>query len=287
MEKQSLIRWLKGADEIFEALEGRGDTYNLCRKWVEEWFSCGQFCITDADRKFLNEFKLLIFNEKIKTPIENNLGQLKQQLQNHTNKISFSFSLYLISWNIRRFENYFKSDNNFDFQNYFNSLNEVFNEEFLNMLRKLKKLHLLNNDIDEDLVKKTYKKLHQKLKKIGHGTQNEPVSTIKIMHIIAPFYIPLLDNPIAESLKEEKVCQFFQYRYLYMQEENRYIRYIEIDQDSFLKFMKWIKEKFSPFSDVISSLETEKRKSFLKLFDEALYIRYSIDIGRRLTQIGQ
>ena len=119
-----------------------------------------------------------------------------------------------------------------------------------------------------------YEKLHQKLKEIGTGTQNEPVFTIKIMHIVAPFYIPLLDNPIAEALKKEKVCEFFSYRQGY--------RGIEIEPDSLIKYMDWIKEKFSSFSDAILSLELEKRKSFLKLLDQAFYIRYSIDIGRRL-----
>jgi len=32
IDKQSLIKWLKGADEIFEALEGRGDAYKPLQK---------------------------------------------------------------------------------------------------------------------------------------------------------------------------------------------------------------------------------------------------------------
>lgn len=275
IDKQSLIRWLKGADEIFEALEGRGDAYNLCRRWVEEWFSCGKFCITDEDRDFLKEFELLIFNEKVKSRIEDNLAQLKEQLESHTKEITFAFSLYLISWNIRRFETYFERNTDFSFGDFFVSLNEVFNKEFIEGLKELRKFHFLKDEIERDLVMGIYEKLHQKLKEIGTGTQKEPVSTIKIMHIVAPFYIPLLDNPIAEALKKEKVCEFFSYR------QGRY-RGIEIDPDSLIKYMDWIKDKFSSFSDAILSLELEKRKSFLKLLDQAFYIRYSIDIGRRL-----
>ena len=276
IDERSLIRWLRGADEIFEALEGRGDAYNLCRRWVEEWFSWGKFCITDEDRKFLKEFELLIFNEKVKSRIEDNLAQLKEQLESHTKEITFAFSLYLISWNIRRFETYFeRNTTDFSFENFFISLNEVFNKEFLEGLKELRKFHLLKDEIKRDLVTDIYKKLHQKLREIGTGTQNEPVSTIKIMHIIAPSYIPLLDNPIAEALKKEKVCEFFSYR------QGRY-KGIEIDRDSLIKYMAWIKRKFSSFSDTIFSLELEKHKSFLKLLDQAFYIRYSIDIGRRL-----
>ncbi len=278
IDERSLIRWLKGADEIFEALEGRGDAYNLCRRWVEEWFSCRKFCITDEDKNFLKEFELLIFNEKVKSKIENNLVQLKEKLESHTEDIAFAFSLYLISWNIRRFEIYFERNTDFNFENFFVSLNELFNQEFLEGLEALRKFHLLKNEIKSDLVMGIYEKLHQKLREIGTGIQNEPVSTIKIMHIVAPFYIPLLDNPIAEALKKEKVCEFFSYR------KGRYSRYrgIEIDPDSLIKYMAWIKEKFSSFSDTILSLEWEKHKSFLKLLDQAFYIRYSIDIGRRL-----
>ena len=96
------------------------------------------------------------------------------------------------------------------------------------------------------------------------------------MHIIAPFYIPLLDNPIAMALKKEEVCGFFSYKWIGKR------KVIKIDQDSFVEYMKWIKGNFSPFSSAIFSLESEKYKSFLKLLDQAFYIRYSIDIGRRL-----
>jgi len=278
IDEQSLIRWLKGADEIFEALEGRGGAYNLCRKWVEEWFSCGRFCITDDDREFLKEFELLIFKEEVKQRIKYDLVQLKKEIGNHTEKITFAFSLYLISWNIRRFETYFEGNPDFSFKDFFTSLNEVFNGEFLDGLKKLRKLHLLKDEIKDEIEKviyNIYEKLHQKLKEIGTGSQNEPVSTIKIMHIVAPFYIPLLDNPIAEALKKEGVCEFFSYR------QDGYGG-IKIASGSLIQYMGWIKEKFSSFSDAIFSLESEKRKSFLKLLDQAFYIRYSIDIGRRL-----
>jgi len=275
IDEQSLIRWLKGADEIFEALEGRGDAYNLCRKWIETWFSCEKFCITEEDEIFLKEFDLLIFNEGVKERMKKDLVFIKKRLTEHTKEISFALSLYLISWNIRRFETYFQRDVNFSFEDFFTSLNDVFNGGFLSNIEELRKFHLFKNQIKKDLIMSIYEKLHRKLKQIGTGTQNEPVSTIKIMHIIAPYYIPLLDNPIAEALKKEKVCEFFSYR------PGRYWG-IEIDQNSMIEYMAWIKEKFSPFSRAVFSLESEKRKSFLKLLDQALYIRYSIDIGRRL-----
>jgi len=275
IDKQSLIKWLRGADEIFEALEERGKAYNLCRKWVEEWFCYGKFCITDDNKKFLEEFKFLILKEKDK--IENKLANfLKKEIENHTEEIAFAFSLYLISWNIRRFETYFKKPN-FSFENFFSHLNKVFDEKFLKDLKELREYHLLKDEIKRDLVKNIYKKLHYKLKEIGTGSQNEPIATIKIMHILAPFYIPLLDNSIAKALKNEKVCEFFSYR------QDGY-RGIKIDPDSLIEYMAWIKGKFSPFYDDILCLESEKGKSFLKLLDQAFYIRYSIDIKKRLEE---
>lgn len=304
IDEQSLIRWLKGADEIFEALEGRGNAYNLCRRWVEEWFSCGKFCIADEDRNFLKEFELLIFNERVKSKIENNLVKLKEKLENYTEDITFAFSLYLISWNIRRFETYFEENADFSFEDFFVSLSKVFDKTFLNNVKELKKLHLFKSETKDELIADIYKKLEEKIKQIV-STQNEPVATIKIMHILAPYYIPLLDNPIAKALKREKLCDFFNFIPLsqdfwknlkklkncelklyeikkIIQDMLDEIESVKLDIEAFLKYTKWIKHKFSEFKEVIYKIEKETQKSFLKLLDQAFYIRYSIDIGRRL-----
>jgi len=304
IDEQSLIRWLKGANEIFEALEGRGDAYNICRRWVEEWFSHGKFCITNEDTNFLKEFELLIF--KVKSRIKNDLDQFKEKLEDHTGDIAFAFSLYLISWNIRRFEIYFERCTTFSFENFFISLNKVFEEKkFLEDIKQIKNLHLFKSDIQEDLIKSIYKKLHDKLKNTGIK-QNEPIATIKIMHIIAPYYIPLLDNPIAKALKREKLCDFFNYyshlsqdfqknleelnsKKLKLNEIRRRIKKllnklenVQLDETALLKYMKWLKDKFNECKSIICQMEKETKKSFLKLLDQAFYIRYSIDIGRRL-----
>jgi len=279
---------------------------NLCRKWIEEWFSCKKFCITDEDRDFLKEFKLLIFNERVKSRIENNLAQLKEKIKNHTEKITFAFALYLISWNIRRFETYFERNTDFSFEKFFDSLNEVFkNENFLNNVEELRKLHLFKNEVKDELVADIYKNLEEKIKQIV-STQNEPIATIKIMHIIAPYYIPLLDNPIAKALKRERLCDFFNFiplsgnfgKNLEKLKNGKLKRYemkkiiqdmcdelksVKLDIEAFLKYIKWIKNKFSKFKEVIYKIEKNKQKSFLKLLDQAFYIRYSIDIGRRLN----
>lgn len=304
IDERSLIRWLKGADEIFEALESRGDAYNLCRRWVEEWFSYGKFCITNEDKNFLKEFELLIFNERVKSKIENSLAQLKEKLENHTEDIAFAFSLYLISWNIRRFETYFKRNNDFSFEDFFVSLNKVFNGTFLDNVKNLRKQHLFKNEVKDELIADIYKKLEEKIKQIV-STQNEPVATIKIMHIIAPYYIPLLDNPIAKALKREKLCDFFNFippsrdfwknlkklknGKLKLYEMKKIIQdmlddfeSVKLDIEAFLNYIKWIRKEFNKFKDVIYKIEKDTQKSFLKLLDQAFYIRYSIDIGRRL-----
>jgi len=216
---------------------------------------------------------------KIKEKINSSMENLLNNLEKYRDKISFAFALYLSSWNIERFKTYFfRKKDEFSFENFFNSLNKTFieDENFLASLRELRSFHLLRDEVKWDLIKKVYEKLHQEIKNLGIKEQDEAVSTIKIMHIIAPFYIPLLDNPIAMALRREKVCEFFSYKWIGKQKR------IKIDQDSFIEYMKWIKGKFSFFSSAIFSLEAAKCKSFLKLLDQAFYIRYSIDIGRRL-----
>lgn len=79
-------------------------------------------------------------------------------------------------------------------------------------------------------VKLVFEILCKELKNLGIN-ENEPIGTIKILHIIAPFYIPLLDNPIAEALKKEKVCEFFSYR------QGKY-RGIKIYRDSLINYME-------------------------------------------------
>lgn len=167
IDEQSLIRWLKGADEIFNALEGRGDAYNLCRKWVEEWFSRGKFCITDEDREFLKEFKSmfrLLVNEvverdrdipkqkkeEMKNKISLSMEYLLDGLEKYRDKISFAFALYLSSWNIQRFKKYFLRRKDFEFLSYFNVLNKIFQNEFFAIVKKFKNFHLLKNAIEED-----------------------------------------------------------------------------------------------------------------------------------------
>jgi hypothetical protein len=322
--RPELIRWLRGADDVFEALEGRGDAYNICRRWVDEWFCCGEFCITDLDKDFLQKFKEnleLLVRVKLRESgedLRDEVNNLVESLQTNTNKLAFAFAPYFVSWNISRFIRYLESWESYDKEekresliSYFSRLNgEIANGELLENLKELRKYHILEDDWDscEEKFKKTYEKIEEILKGIGVG-EREPVGTVKIMHIIAPYCVPLLDNPIAKSLKEELKFDFFRFAGLRSKEiseffkeeckklnENRPLPQkkhilkemlntlgrVEIEKDSFWEYSKWIKGKVEPFREDIFELEKATGKSFLKLLDQAFYVRYSIDIARRL-----
>jgi hypothetical protein len=85
---------------------------------------------------------------------------------------------------------------------------------------------------------------------------------IKILHIIAPYHFPLLDNPIIEAL-------------------NRVVD-VGKDEEGYLRYIKFVRDFLTNYYFECKRLENEFNLPIIKLFDEALYVRYSIDLVRHL-----
>ncbi len=335
MDAHTLYRWLGGADDIFEAFEGRGDAYKICKRWVDERFSSNNFVVTKEDEEFLRRnfmdsftqtVEIIISRDReiteeeekkeVKILLIKNMKSIIQNLSDNSEKLSFAFAPYLVSWNIQRFKEYFKRKNREPWFRtlgssggqeavlvyYFGKLDEVFNDELIQIVRNFREKNLFESEIEEDKVKDIFDSLEGKLRNLGIN-EKEPVGTVKILHILAPFHFPLIDNPIARGLAISGICNCFKLEKIKCNKRNRNGKYVcnfcksnivssasitiyngqaNIDFNSYIHYMHWIKKKFSPFKKKIDILEQETSKPFLKLLDQAFYIRYSIDIARRL-----
>ena len=275
---------------------------------MDEWFKEGEFRVTPEDKNIINQVpsNILLYDESIglRTAYENFI----KNLYNNNNRLSYAFSLYLMTWNIRRFEEYFRKCTDFSLHSYFTALNDEMEKRFIiSSFEKLRKKHILHDDVDREPIKNCFESLNTILREFSPLNQNEPIGTIKILHIIAPYYLPLLDNAIARALKFSNLCEFFHfsdspkvgfiincinrsgYDYRIKRELTKKIQEslqpMIVDSESYLQYITWVRELLmSVANDELEELEKKMGKSLLKLLDEAFYVRYSIDILRRLKR---
>jgi hypothetical protein len=161
----------------------------------------------------------------------------------------------LFTWNIKRFKKYFKENSNFDLNNYFNSLGK-FLAENKEELKKWKYKKIIEEpQIKDDEIIELFNQVNDKLKCIN---ENEGVGTTKVLHILAPYYFPLLDRNFARELLDMK---------------NNKQSFTPKDYCNWMhKLQNWLKSK----SNVIEELEKKFQLSILKLVDEGLYIIISM-----------
>jgi len=96
--------------------------------------------------------------------------------------------------------------------------------------------------------------------------RNEPIGTIKVFHIFAPYYFLLLDNPIASSLG--------------------ITRGNNTSAKKYVEWMRTLKNWLQNYADVVEKLEEEYGESILKLVDEGLYIMCTVSLKRRVNLLG-
>ncbi len=271
LNENEFIKWVKLSHSMYGIFEGRYDAYSLSEKWVREWCNLEKYIISEDN---VNRLRNLIENidyapfqleGDMRDKVHNQFTALildQLDLGEHIN-IGFGFCPYLFTWNLRRFKNYFFKNQGFSLENYFESLNELF-ENKKNDFIHFQNMKLVNDEIESENIGTLFNDLNDKLKSIGIG-QNEPVGTIKLLHIMAPHYFPLIDNPISQKM--------------------RLTRYKEsLTLTHYLKLMKLLKNWLRNYEGVIGEIEEELDSSILKLVDEGLYIVSSVNISKRIIE---
>ena len=271
LEKDEFVKWIDASHDLLEIFEGRDDAYPLSRKWVNEWFSRGEFTVNSSDKQriidLISNLDLDIFeinDPKVQEIIKSQLMELLEKLTETQSNIGFAVSFYLFTWNIRRFKHYFDKKQSFSLVKYFEHIDEGL-KELEDLIRFFRGKSLLSDDIYEKEVSEIFSKINEMLKNAGIGN-NEPVGTIKLLHILAPSYFPLLDNPIAEQigLKDKRS---------------------PIDIKLYIRWMHRLKNWLRKYEDVIGELETKYGCSILKLVDEGLYIMCSVNLRIRTSKL--
>ena len=275
--KEDFVKWIKASHDLFEIFEGRHDAYPLAIRWVEEWFKNGKFNVKDCDkqriRDLINNFNFEVFDieDSIIDEIESELKSLSEEISKRQSNVGFAISLYLFTWNFQRFKKYYfkknnKNNNNFLLLNYFENVgNEL--EKLKNDFKYFRKKDLIKDNIEEDKIKDIYDQVHEILSSFGIG-ENEPIGTIKVLHIFSSHYFPLLDNPIAEQMGLKK-------------HDND-----KIDNEKYITWMKVLKNWLENYKDEIPDLENKYGYSILKLVDEGFYIMCSMNLRNRINRLG-
>lgn len=264
-------KWVDAVHNLFELFEGRFDAYPICNNRVLEWNDRGYFSTSETDKEILQSLSENIDYRVFGITGEEAIGKFDRSLRDlitnyDSDNIGLGIAPFLFTWNIQRYKEYFKRNSQFDINQYFENLGKQISNH-KSSLNAFSKMKFYDNHSDYGEIKKIFININAELKNLGIG-QNEPVGTVKILHILAPYYFPLIDNPIA------KAFNIIEYRESLNQES--YVRWVEI-------LKQWI-ENFD--KDRLTEIEIEYEKSILKLIDEGLYIMSSIKLNHRIKALG-
>lgn len=280
MEFKDFKKWIVASHILFEIFEGRYDVYMVCRDLVKEWLNNGKCKIkeeqVDRIKLSIEKFDYDIYLPKL-INAKNNAKELGQKIvkffEDNINcemdNPGWCVAPYLFTWNFRRFGEYLKKRGIFDVADYFKKLGcyiKKVKEQIERVDKKFYDRKLYKDEINETLVREVFTLLNNGLKEISGVKQNEPVGTIKILHIIYPDYFPLLDNYIAKAVLGAKAV---------------------LDEGAYIRFMKKVKGYLKKYDSYkLVRLERKFNLSILKLMDEGLYIMCSVNLNRRVLQIG-
>lgn len=271
-EQDEFEGWIKASHAMFETLEGRQDAYPVTVFWIQQWFDSKNFRVLEEQYTRIStlienfDYEIYGVNEKLQREIE---GQLKGLLHDslsigeHSN-VGFALSPFIATWNFWRYKQYFEQGN-FNLKQHFEELGEYFGS-IKTELDYFRNKRLLNETIDKEKVSDLFNKVNSKLQQIGVG-YNEPIGTVKLMHVFAPFCFPLIDNDIGKAFK---LLKWIGYRY---------------ESLSFEHYLRWInslKGWLSNYLDVSEKVERDLRYSILKLVDEGFYVMCSVNLKYRL-----
>ncbi|MEM0172449.1 hypothetical protein [Thermofilum sp.] len=287
LEKDDFLKWVNASHYMFEIFEGRNDAYPLAKKWIREWSDFGKFIIDERDNGIVNllikSFDYDVFrnsNDKIErnddewTKFVNEVDrQFKKLIENNLKageckNVGFAVAPFLFTWNFQRFKEYFKKrKEDFDIGSYFKDLGNFLSGK-KEVLRGFKDKHLIYDEIEKERVKQIFDEINGKLKETGIGN-NEPIGTIKLLHVFAPCYFPMIDNDIAKTIGGLLPS-----------------KWESLTSDSYLKWMNALKSWLQNYFEVINRLEEEYDSSILKLIDEGLYMMSTVKQRARVARLG-
>lgn len=291
LEENDFLKWAESFYYIGYIFEGRHDVYPNCRKWVDEWYTNGSFMIDKDDldklEKNLSNHNYDAFRssdkkkrekyddsywEKIKIESDSKIRNLVSHylFNGYCDNIGIGLAPYLFTWNYQRFKEYIKrkinSKNGFDLDTYFVNLGKCLDQlkkDFYYF--KEKKFYL--ESIEEDKIRELYNKIHEKLKELGIGN-NEPVGTAKILHMMAPYYFPLIDNDIAKNVGLK-------------------IKGVTLNINKYITWIRHLKSCLARYNQTrLDGFEKEMGLSILKLIDGGLYVMCSINLSKRVDKVG-
>lgn len=284
--EEEFEKWIGASHDLFEIFEGRYDAYPLSTKWIREWLEHEGFTITERDKKRLQNliggldydvFRNFKDREERADAKWRNLvakidGQLKLLIKSYLKSgkyrnIGFAIAPYLFTWNFQRFKEYFKRrEDKFSLERYFKSLGE-FLQDKKDKLRYFRGIKLISDTVVEGKIGEVFREVNGELKELGIN-QNEPVGTIKLLHVFAPHYFPLIDNKIARGVR-------------LIPQRGR-----SLTSEDYLKWIKSTKGWLEGYFDIIEKLESEFNSSILKLMDEGLYLMSSVKLQPRVGKLG-
>lgn len=268
---EQFVEFVSAGHALFNLFEARWDFHPAAARVVSEWLADGRFEL-DADTasrvRAWSEGADKAFGTRLKQGQDwfgRCIAQLADALTPRTHEnIGLGIAPYFFTWNARRFIEYLRKRRDFNPVSYFERLGDSLVAVRAELSRASRQDLLIETGLPDPSL---WDGIHESLKTLGIK-QNEPVGTIKILHIFAPRYFPLLDNPIAEAFGLKRNGE-------------------PITKDLYFgawlqKVQRWLRS----FGDAPMRLEREIGGSVLKLVDEAFYVVSSIDLSRRAGELG-
>jgi hypothetical protein len=282
LSKNEFEVWVRSSHGFYTIFESRGDFYPLSLRLVEEWWrNNGRYCINDEMLRFLRsglqylDYTIFGMEEALKSVVANAFNEFLSKyftVGEHSN-VGVAIAPYLFIWNIKRFKTYFEENPQFSLSNYFIALGHEI-DRLRDEIAYFRSKRLVDSDVDSDELKvrgllKTVIKILRKLSKDYVGKEHdEPLATIKILHILVPNYFPLLDNSIAIAVRLKNSAKE------------------PITLDMYVTWMKKLKAWLQNYIDVLEKLEKEFKLPMLKLVDECFYIMCTVDLSKRIQFLG-
>jgi len=277
LSKNEFEVWVRSSHGLYTVFEGRYDFYPLSLQLVEEWWrNNGRYRISEEVLRFLQsrlqqlDYSVFGVPEEMRRAIDN---AFKDFLSRHfivgeQSNVGVAIAPYLFTWNIKRFKIYFEENPQFSLSDYFIALGlEI--DRLRDEIAYFRSKRFVDSDVDSDELKvrgllKTVIEILRKLSKEYVGRKHEePLATIKILHILAPNYFLLLDNNIAKAVGLGRVRI-----------------------DTYITWMKRLKSWLQNYVDVLEKLEKEFGLPMLKLVDEGLYIMCTVNLSKRVKFLG-